>query len=472
MENQSLAPLHDCLTAQLDSVSDVMFSLFEPKLCGLVNCGATCYINATFQQIFRIPVCRDRLEREGSSPPKLQALVRELTSSQVCNPRRFLAEWIGWEDRPIDMGVQRDVTEFLDGLLRALPFEDLFRIRLTEWKVTSAIRRITGTVTSFFLAVDIQGAGQLTDCLERFVESELLRSIYCTIAHQKVTGTVATTIDSLPPILIIKLNRFDYCGGHSQKLNTKLEFPDELDLTGFTSDGADHHYELDGAILHRGTLEHGHYICVKRFGNKFVKFDDQLVSEIDRLEFERLSFGGCGDRHFSAYCLFYIDKSIGQAPTLATLTAEQEVTIKTLSHPSVVAMFLSFGNLGITRDLFFRFYCRSRMTELGSEFQEAFARLRTLLPVLRFMNRNGETRALAAFQYSDNVHVIECLANVLKILNQNCPARLAGVFNGVIQILVDGLATTKPEALHYVGLVLVAALESRTATRQPCAGVG
>jgi ubiquitin C-terminal hydrolase len=136
--------------------------------------------------------------------------------------------------------VQRDVTEFLDGLLSALPFADLFRINTTEWKVTSGVSKRTGSATSFLLAVDIREASNLMGCLEKFEQPELRTSIYCTISGRKVAGTVATTIDFLPPILIIKLNRFEYDGDRSRKLNSKLEFPDELDLQESGNDCAKH----------------------------------------------------------------------------------------------------------------------------------------------------------------------------------------------------------------------------------------
>lgn len=46
----------------------------------------------------------------------------------------------------------------------------------------------------------------------------------------------------------------------NEKINTRLEFPHELDLKEYTVDDIPHtKYKLSGVVVHYGTAEYGHY---------------------------------------------------------------------------------------------------------------------------------------------------------------------------------------------------------------------
>ena len=46
----------------------------------------------------------------------------------------------------------------------------------------------------------------------------------------------------------------------NEKINTRLEFPHELDLKEYTVDDITNtNYKLSGVVVHYGTAEYGHY---------------------------------------------------------------------------------------------------------------------------------------------------------------------------------------------------------------------
>jgi ubiquitin C-terminal hydrolase len=76
-------------------------------------------------------------------------------------------------------------------------------------------------------------------------------------------------------------------------------------LTEFTSQTNPFHpkltycYDLKAVIMHRGTLDSGHYTCAAKLEQKWIKLDDDKVTEMQPSTVES---------NKEAYLLFYEQK--------------------------------------------------------------------------------------------------------------------------------------------------------------------
>lgn len=189
--------------------------------------------------------------------------------------------------------------------------------RLFEGVLTNETRCLTcETVTSrdecfLDLSIDIEKNSSVTSCLRQFSASEMLRSrnkFFCDSCSGLQEAEKRMKIKKLPNVLALHLKRFKYEETVQRyvKLAYRVVFPQELRLFN-TSDDAedpDRLYELCAIVVHIGAgPHHGHYIAVVKVGNRWVQFDDDVVTYIDEAEITKYY----GDRPGlgSAYVLFY-----------------------------------------------------------------------------------------------------------------------------------------------------------------------
>lgn len=189
--------------------------------------------------------------------------------------------------------------------------------RLFEGVLTNETRCLTcETVTSrdecfLDLSIDIEKNSSVTSCLRQFSASEMLRSrnkFFCDSCSGLQEAEKRMKIKKLPNLLALHLKRFKYEETVQRyvKLAYRVAFPLELRLFN-TSDDAedpDRLYELCAIVVHIGAgPHHGHYIAVVKVGDRWVQFDDDVVTYIDEAEITKYY----GDRPGlgSAYVLFY-----------------------------------------------------------------------------------------------------------------------------------------------------------------------
>lgn len=84
-----------------------------------------------------------------------------------------------------------------------------------------------------------------------------------------------------PGTLTIHLKRFRQKGRRMAKDDTKIAFPETLDLSDFMakSSGNSCNYKLYGIVSHAGTLHTGHYVAYTLSGDKWYYFSDTIVRE-------------------------------------------------------------------------------------------------------------------------------------------------------------------------------------------------
>lgn len=195
---------------------------------------------------------------------------------------------------------------------------------------------------------------------------------------------------SMPTTLCVQLNRFQFQGNGFVKLNDRLAFPMSLDFAPFTKPPKVEHehdsgeeedglqgmligiqgtlieedvqdivseegllYELKGIVVHSGQFSFGHYYSFAKdpISGKWLKLDDDQVSEFDMADLESECFGGIQttvnkwtncvyktEKTASAYMLFYQRKD-----DIPVMSKGETTEVQTPDH--------SFDALDISTDM-------------------------------------------------------------------------------------------------------------------------
>lgn len=314
---------------------------------GLTNGGATCYMNATFQQLFAQPIVR-RLILEADIPssgdevenPSVFAQVRTMFSRLAggveawYEPRGFWRAFKDYEGNPINIREHQDAYEFFTRLQDAVDetLASAGRPKAIHSALGGTFVQVITVVGSrelssqreeefYQISLDVRGKNDLLDSLDAYVAPELLdgpNRWYCEDLGRKVDAEKRTLIKRLPHTLMIHLKRFEW--DHETltrwKVKDRFEFPIDLDLRPYTlvtgeekaDDGtcSDYNYSLCGIIVHSGTAFAGHYYSyVKdRDDGTWNRFDDATVQPWNLNDVEDDCFGG-SNRPNSAYMLLY-----------------------------------------------------------------------------------------------------------------------------------------------------------------------
>ena len=201
--------------------------------------------------------------------------------------------------------------------------EPMFDISLD---LSSVARSLPSTPT----AVSSPAALSLVECLRRFTTAEKLwqhDQFLCRTCNAYSEATKQLSLHSLPMLLCIHFKRFEHHNAkQSNKIDTLISFPltaldlapylhsalptplspsikgqqsaaavaDERRRAGASGGGAV--YDLLSVVVHKGTLETGHYLCYLKCGGQWYRNDDKLVVKVSDAE-----VSSC-----QAYLLFYI----------------------------------------------------------------------------------------------------------------------------------------------------------------------
>lgn len=265
-----------------------------PGGVGLLNQGATCYMNSLLQALYHTPEFRRVLydyrfsasvhgDATRSIPLQLQRLFAEMQMSAVsaiCT--KPLTHACGFSAR--DSSEQHDVQELcrvlFDALGRsaktlAVEIDNLFAGQVVNYirsreahggKVHESRRK-----EQFMdLQVPIQGHRSLEEALSSFIEPEVLDGSnrwLCEELGERVDALKGVEFQTLPRILCLQMMRFvfDYATMRRRKLTDELEIPLEVDLgfllkaAGQKGSSAPARYVLSAVCLHKGTAHGGHY---------------------------------------------------------------------------------------------------------------------------------------------------------------------------------------------------------------------
>uniref|UniRef100_K3WJM4 ubiquitinyl hydrolase 1 n=1 Tax=Globisporangium ultimum (strain ATCC 200006 / CBS 805.95 / DAOM BR144) TaxID=431595 RepID=K3WJM4_GLOUD len=330
---------------------------------GLVNPGCICYMNALVQQLFMTPSFREGLlsvdcnaEAASSCPwadevAELQRLFVSLamTDFKSFDPTRFALSHQDLDGNPTDLRAQMDADEFfcllldrIDSSLRAMTPPEPNALSESDVQCASFLDKCFGGVLVnqiitqqghvsereerfFALSLEVSKKQHLKDCLSLYVQGESLdgeNAYFCERFQRKVSATKRICIKKLPHTLVCHLKRFEFDFDTMEKLkiNDYLEFPQEIDMFPYTSEGLASSspdssrqreynepdegalkgqmstmYDLVGIVVHSGTSDMGHYysfIKDRRRPERWLEFNDEIVREFDIERLGEECFGG------------------------------------------------------------------------------------------------------------------------------------------------------------------------------------
>ncbi|KAK7196895.1 ubiquitin hydrolase [Novymonas esmeraldas] len=339
----------------VDSMKDVSC---QSRYNGLLNQGATCYLNSLLQALFHISAFRaiiyhmptkDEAEQHAvveptvprSIPYALQRLFCHLQTSTRAVGTRELTESFGWGAS--DSFIQHDVHELTRVLLDNL--EAKLTAQQTETGTSAqkenAIHRLfTGSLESYVkveeahyygareepfydLQLVVKNKKDIYSSFDAFFQVEVLdgKNKYCLESNGKKTyhrAEKGVRFKTIPPILLLHLARFDYDMEQGEtKVFTRWDYYNSLDLSRYMpgSPHEDSHYTLCSVLVHSGSnTGFGHYFCFLLCSGAWYKFNDEAVTPAKLKEVFGDNFGGFKRNYWgseipntaNAYMLVYI----------------------------------------------------------------------------------------------------------------------------------------------------------------------
>uniref|UniRef100_A0A8C4I497 Ubiquitin carboxyl-terminal hydrolase 47 n=1 Tax=Dicentrarchus labrax TaxID=13489 RepID=A0A8C4I497_DICLA len=363
----------------------------ETGYVGLVNQAMTCYLNSLLQTLFMTPEFRNALynwEFEESEedpvtsiPYQLQRLFVLLqTSKKRAIETTDVTRSFGWDSS--EAWQQHDVQELCRVMFDALEQKwkqteqaDLIN-QLYQGKLKDYVRCLECGYESWridtYLDIPLvirpfgasQAYGSVEEALQAFIQPETLdgpNQYFCERCKKKCDARKGLRFLHFPYLLTLQLKRFDfdYTTMHRIKLNDRMTFPDELDMSPFidvedekspqtesctdsgaenegschsdqmsndfsTDDCVDEGICLDSTksdssnthdtantkqswqstlfsvMVHSGSAAGGHYYaCIKSFSDgQWYSFNDQHVSKITQDDIRKTYGGSSGSRGY------------------------------------------------------------------------------------------------------------------------------------------------------------------------------
>lgn len=309
-----------------------------PGHVGLLNQGATCYLNSLVQALFHIPAFREftfQLDSSAKIISAVQSLFAHMQLSEDCAvSTKSLTSAFGWSNA--DVFEQHDAQELFVSMADAMSQEssdwDDFFTKQFKGSSSDVLEcpscGFKNTNTTPFqdiplnLSQDSDSKGFVfTDLLAATTVPETLddKNLWtCGGCSNAVAAKKSLSYNSLPPILICHLKRtsYDQVTQRRTKITAPVYFSKEIDGKVLKNDFAKtEKYKLKSILMHTGTASGGHYKAMVQENGVWYEYDDSIVTELSREEESKLFWYSDGDTeaddkasssiYSSAYMLIY-----------------------------------------------------------------------------------------------------------------------------------------------------------------------
>ena len=302
-------------TIQVKKESDNLHRAYS----GLLNQGATCYMNSLLQALYHLPAFRRVIYKMPTDPSNKKSIISQmqllfanmqLHPNEPCSTRA-LTQSFGWNDS--DTFMQHDVQEFcrviLDNLETKIDKEaslkgsiqKLFRGRIRSYIRCKNVDFQSHNDADFYdISLLVKDCNGIEDSFQKYVEPELLvgKNQYRAEGYGLQDAIMGIEFLEFPPVLYLHLKRFDFNGYGMSKINTRFEFHKTLNLNQFLSKDSSSKdppvYQLFGVLVHDGTASSGHYYAYLRptQTEDWYKFNDSFVSPCSEDDAIANNYGG------------------------------------------------------------------------------------------------------------------------------------------------------------------------------------
>eukprot|EP00941_MAST-03F_sp_MAST-3F-sp1_P001373 g1373.t1 len=241
----------------------------ETGMVGLLNQGATCYLNSLLQALYHVGRLRNAVYSLSTSfadidvaktsdnknvALAIQRVFHDLQIGDRAVSTKKLTEAFGWTS--VDAFEQHDVQEMSRVLCDKLEekmkgssadgiIQKLFVGKMRNFiKCVSVDYESTRDENFYDVQLDVKGCNDVIASFEKYTQMEDLNGenqYDAGAKYGKQDAKKGTKFITLPPVLHLHLKRFEYdmMTGVMVKVNDRYEFPEVLDLTSFEEEGKD-----------------------------------------------------------------------------------------------------------------------------------------------------------------------------------------------------------------------------------------